>query len=380
MKSVEELRSKDISIMEFREKLFMEELEKYAAAITGEQESILPFVRDESGAYSEKKTWEFIRELTKCAFVYREYDKERLRQEYEEDGWADAEIEAAAGASFGFSEKEEEFLQSFLYCVIRIAEANPWRNTGGVTQTFRDFILFSGEHYEEAGRLYAAEAAAECSGDRYENLKGIYRPASWLIRLFTGKCLSDGYTEGEQKEYFGYLPAELREQLREFGVRPSELLGKITEGLDEEEIEKMGSQFEENYLEGLSEKERVRYEARRKREAQRRQKAEEEKERIRAEFICQEEFARRYLTFKKYRYAPEYDRICVMDADEISLTETVMGLDKLVKGMVRLFTESRGLSKIQDDNAYFTATALLKQSNKRFRKLTQAQAGRKGNV
>ena len=55
MKSVEQFTQKEIEMMEFREKLFLEQVEQYRAAVTGEQESILPFVRDENGVYSEEK-------------------------------------------------------------------------------------------------------------------------------------------------------------------------------------------------------------------------------------------------------------------------------------------------------------------------------------
>ena len=67
MKSVEQFTQKEIEMMEFREKLFLEQVEQYRAAVTGEQESILPFVRDENGVYSEEKAWKLIDELIKCS-------------------------------------------------------------------------------------------------------------------------------------------------------------------------------------------------------------------------------------------------------------------------------------------------------------------------
>lgn len=380
MKPTEVLSSKDISIMEFREKLFMEEIEKYVTVITGEHESILPYIRDERGIYSEKMTWEFIHELTKCAHVYWEYHKENLRREYEDEKYPDWEIEMLAGASDAFSTKEKEYLQSFLYCVIRIAEANPWRNTASLTQTFQDFIRFADEHYEEAGRLYAAEATAEAYRNDYKFLKGIYRPASWMTHLFTGKYLSDMYAEEAEKEFFGYLSSGLRRELKEIGCRPSQLSEREFAGMEEDEMERICEQSEKNDLKDLSEEERAGYYARAKREEEKRQKAKEEKERIKTQFIEQKQFVDRYLTFKNYRYALEYEEAYCMDDEEISLAEIVTNLSAIVKGMVRLFTESRGLSRLQDDDAYFTAIALLKQSNKRFWKLEREQAGRDGDV
>ncbi|MCI7812953.1 MAG: hypothetical protein SO016_13105 [Lachnospiraceae bacterium] len=376
MKPVEMLSSKEISMIEFREKLFMEEVEKYVAVITGERESILPYIRDENGIYSEKMAWEFIGELTKCAHIYWEYQKEKDRREYENEKYPVSEIEALAGASDAFSAEEEEYLQSFLYCVIRIVDANPWRNTLKVTQTFQDFIWFANEHYEEAGRLYAAEATAEACGNHYENLKGIYRPADWLTHLFTGTYLSDRYSDWEQEEYFGYLSPALRRELEEFNCKPSRLRDEISSGLDSDEIDRMCAQYEEDYLADLSEEERAAYAVRVARKTEKERKAEEEKERIKAQFAEKEQFVRRYLTFKEYRYAPEYEEACAMDEDDLSKMYIVQNLDVIVKGMVRLFTESRGLSRIQDDKAYFTATALLKQSNKRFWKLEKEQTRR----
>lgn len=103
MKSAEEYSSQDISLMEFREKLFLEEMERYTTAITGERESILPFVRNESGHYSEEKTWALIRELTRCAHIYWEYYKEQLHREERAEGSSEDFIELAYSAADSFS-------------------------------------------------------------------------------------------------------------------------------------------------------------------------------------------------------------------------------------------------------------------------------------
>lgn len=375
MKKVESLTSKDISIIEFREKLFMEEVEKYVAAITGEQESILPFVRDESGNYSEKKTWEFIQELTKCAHTYWEYEKQKWREERKKEHMLDWMIEDIAGASDAFSVEEEEFLQGFLYCVIRIAEANPWRNTSGVTQSFQDFIRFSRERYNELGELYAAEAEAEANRNHYAKLKGIHRPASWLIHLLTGKYLSDYYTETIEKEYYGYLPPMLREELEAYKCRPSELYDKQLEDMpDEEEIERMCNENEQNFMDSLSEEERAEESLRSSIVSERMQKEEkkkqEEKDRIKQQFVEAKQFMKQYWRFVNGYVCSSYE--CPLEISE--------RLECVIKGMVRLFTESRGLSRLQDDDSYFSATALLRQSNKRLRILAREEAGRNKHV
>ena len=360
MKSVEEYSTQDISLMEFREKLFREEIERYTAAITGERESILPFVRDESGRYSEEKTWDFIRELTHCAYIYWEYSKEQLRQAERAEGTMEEFIELTYGAAAAFSPQEEEFLQSFLYCALRVSEANPWRNTGGGTQTFQDLIRFAGERYSSQIQLYVEEATAEAAGNRYANLKGLYRPASWLYHLLTGGYLSDLYPEESRKDYFGQLPFYLQAELGNWSRTPSAYAREMDALCSDPEL--FAADSEEPAIrspEGLE------------REHEEQRLRQEEASQIREQFAQPEEFVRRYLHFKNRQYAVNYDYGDIPDVGEFSLESIIDTLPALIQGAVRLFTESHGLSHIQDDNAYFTAVSLLRQSNKRFRKLSR---------
>ena len=96
-----------------------------------------------------------------------------------------------------------------------------WRNTGGGTQTFQDLIRFAGERYSSQIQLYVEEATAEAAGNRYANLKGLYRPASWLYHLLTGGYLSDLYPEESRKDYFGRLPFYLQAELGDWSRTPS---------------------------------------------------------------------------------------------------------------------------------------------------------------
>lgn len=363
MKPVEEYSSQDISLMEFREKLFLEEADRFVTAITGERQSLLPFIRDENGAYSEKKTWNLIQELIRCAHVYWEYHKEQLREEYRAEGAGEDFIETIAGASRVFSEKELTFLQSFLYCSLRISEANPWRNTGGVTQTFQDLILFSREHYEDLSQLYVAEATAEAFNDRYSHMKGIYRPASWLFHLFTGLYLSDLYTEQAQKNFFSHLPFYLQQEMKGWDCgTPSAYAKKMAEILDE-----LGTFSEEE--EDVPDEIVLRSSESIEREREEKKRRDEEAAQIREQFPESGQFVKQYQIFRNQKYAPECEDGGALDAEELSLESIVTGLPILIKGTVRLFTENHRLSWIQDDHAYFTAISLLRQSNKRFQKL-----------
>ena len=98
-----------------------EELEQYRIHLTGEYESILPYIRDGEGHYSPEKTEEVIEELVGYVRLYHEYEADcSLREQEEMYGreWTEA------GNVFpGFSEEAETFFRNFFYCALRISEA-----------------------------------------------------------------------------------------------------------------------------------------------------------------------------------------------------------------------------------------------------------------
>jgi len=138
-----------------------------------------------------------------------------LSEEYIQDT-----IQAGAEMLPGQKYSVEKFLQSYLYCALRISEANPWRNTGNASQTWEDLTVWAKNPYEHWGDLYAAEAYADCYLNTmsvevpYENIKGMFRPASWLMQLFTGEFMTDTYTTEERAFYYGYLPKDIKERLK----------------------------------------------------------------------------------------------------------------------------------------------------------------------
>ena len=75
---------KRIALLKFREKLMAEELEQYRIHLTGEYESILPYIRDGEGHYSPEKTEEVIEELVGYVRLYHEYEADCSLREQEE--------------------------------------------------------------------------------------------------------------------------------------------------------------------------------------------------------------------------------------------------------------------------------------------------------
>lgn len=326
---------KRIALLKFREKLMAEELEQYRIHLTGEYESILPYIRDGEGHYSPEKTEEVIEELVGYVRLYHEYEADcSLREQEEMYGreWTEA------GNVFpGFSEEAETFFRNFFYCALRISEAEELcdvdgEDISGATQTFHDLLWFSGDHYERQAQLYAEEAVAEGLRNNYDGMKGIYRPASWLVHLFTGKNLSDLYPEDLQKKYIFQLPVEIRNGMERVGCKPSE--------------------YFDYFLDGISSS-----------AEQRTEKAAEE---VRKRFSEQEKFVESYLSFRSQKYDPAYDSLYVGGSiDKIAMMETACRLEDDVKTAVLMFLEKRGLSHLEDDDTYFTAAALLRRAGKR---------------
>lgn len=330
----------NIALLKFREKLFLEEMEQYRAGLTGEYESILPYVRDDDGRYSEKKTCELIDELTDYARLYRKYESEEYLQKLEESGRSDEEIEELMMLFPEFGPDQEAFFRDFLYCALRISEMDMLCDPEGkdisrATQTFHDLLWFSGEHYKSPEELYVGEAVSEALRNDYADMKGIYRPASWLVHMLTGKALSNLYPEELQKEYFHYIPRGLRRAIEELGCTPSEF-------------------FRANWKEGFLSDEKL---------------MKEIAEQVKNQFAEPEKFVECYLYFRSKRYDPRYDSADPeLVAEVVDLMNIVYSLDDYVKAAVQLFTEKRGLSHLQDDDTYFTAMTLLRRAEKQLKK------------
>ena len=348
MKSVEQFTQKEIEMMEFREKLFLEQVEQYRAAVTGEQESILPFVRDENGVYSEEKAWNLIEKLIKCSEVYFQYMNQRRDSEKEEEF-----------LNFWLNETYKEFLRDFFYCVIRISETNAWRNKQGATQTFQDFITFSKQEYADECELYKDEVFADImrTGD-YHFVKGIFGRADFLVRLLSEEFITGHYSEEKRKRYYPYLSEFLKGELGSEEAVPHEFAKALSEA-EEEAIEMaMEQDGKKPDPENLVLK---------------------EQKLIKENFVQKEEFLKRYFNFRKELFwwldeetQMNYTDIFIMD-DEGEREQVVLSLEKIVRGALRLFAEINQLSCLQNDDAFFTAGAFLRQQSKEIKRLKKLE-------
>lgn len=342
MKSVEQFTKKEIEMMEFREKLFLEQVEQYRAVVTGEQESILPFVQDENGNYSEEKTWKFIEELTKCAKIYFQYLNQK--KDGSEDGDKFNEIWLS---EIQLNEKSENLLKDFFYCAIRVSQVNAWRNYQGSTQTLKDLIAFSEQEYQDECELYQDEVEADVihTGD-YCFVKGIYGKADFLVHLLSGEFVTQYYAKEKVKRYYPHLSEILKRRLG------SEV--EIPKTAYEEEKQAIGMEKNEEDWENPVIK---------------------EQEKIKKEFVEKEQFIKRYFRFREelFLWLDEETEVEYTDMfgqnDELERQQVVLTLPKTIRGALRLFAEVKGLSCLQNDDAFFTAGAFLRQQSKEIKRL-----------
>ena len=345
---------RELALLKFREELFLKELEQYRRNLTGEYESILPYVRDEKGRYSEEKTCAVVGELSENIRIIRAYVGEMTRKKLREEGKSEEDV---MGYEYdgAYSGAQEGFVRDFLYCALRISELDELSDPGGfdisgATQTFHDLLWYSEDHYEKQERLYAGEAMSEAVRNDYGELKGIYRPASWLVHMLTGQELSALYPEELQKKYAHCLPDAIRTGVREMNCAPSE------------------------YFWNVWPEEACRTQRRREQEAS---------EWIRKRFDEPDKFVKSYLSFREKRYDPAYIGDAadtyeqILAGDNWDLMNMAYGLGEYVKYAVLMFTEKRGLSHFQNDNIYFAASAGLRRAEKNLKKLAKEDRGAK---
>ena len=77
---------RELALLKFREELFLKELEQYRRNLTGEYESILPYVGDEKGRYSEEKTCVVVGGLSENLRIIRASEGEFTRKQLREGG------------------------------------------------------------------------------------------------------------------------------------------------------------------------------------------------------------------------------------------------------------------------------------------------------
>lgn len=178
--TVEEMKN-----MEFRKERLLHKTKKLEFLLSGRNRSLLPEIQTKAGRHSEKRTWQFIERLIESL---EKYEKCSACDEDDMDMLVE-EID------YVIPEEKKCFYRSFLYCVVRIAEEDPWWIwiTRG---TFDDVLKLveRTQYYDTKYELYFYEMY------KTPNIDGFFYCMDEIYRLFTGKRITSTICEEDTEE------------------------------------------------------------------------------------------------------------------------------------------------------------------------------------
>lgn len=181
----EEITYQERSALAYRKMRLREKTEQVELLLSGQGESLLPFVRDEYGHYSEEKT----RAL--CA---------RLADPLSLDG------------------EKRETLESFLYCALRLIEGDPFSFCmAGNRGSFRNLVRLAREtDYWDVSELYYDELTDP------NTAHGIFPCLDELCRALSGWDAAETISPEARAALPEHLRIRMEQELREREAAPAE--------------------------------------------------------------------------------------------------------------------------------------------------------------
>lgn len=218
------LTKEQLESLNYRRERLDAQMARLSRWLSGSGQTLLPLVRTQSGAHSERGTWNLIEALLEA-------------------------LEAAEGRPL--PEAERGLFRSFLYCAIRISEERPWWLTEA-NGSFHDILRF-GESLRPGTQLelYYMEL--------YHSLEldGFFGCMDELYWLFSGNRIEDTLHEGERRQVRMLHPEEaaLLEEARKENVAdqiPADLDGLFA---DEDDYEQMEREAQRAWVSAFADKE-----------------------------------------------------------------------------------------------------------------------------
>lgn len=208
----------EISNLDFRKRKTKEKIKELESFFTGRQSSILPWIQDKPGIYSEKKLQAFIRELSDSLERYRQYENK--------------------DADYKMKRKEKDFYEAYLYCTIRGIVNSRWGASAWVAscRTFEDIINMAVDpetmriHIPE--ELYYEELYEPVTGGFFGYMDETYK-------LLTGVDIAESITGVEKDRVYQLYPQALDIE-RELEKRKA-----LEDDLSEEERQEILEDYEE---------------------------------------------------------------------------------------------------------------------------------------
>lgn len=192
-----------ISQLDFRKRKAAEKIKELESLLTGRQVSILPYVQDETGVYSEKKIQGFIKKLLESLMRYKQYETKN--------------------PNYKLSDNEKEFYRAYLYCTIRGMSDSAYGAYVSIAPclTYEDITNMAKK--PETVRIHTPEEL------HYEELYepvtgGFFGYMDETYELLTGENIAATITEEEKSRVFEIYPdaKEIESQQKELEAGLSE--------------------------------------------------------------------------------------------------------------------------------------------------------------
>ena len=301
-----------ISQLDFRKRKTSQKMKGLESLLTGRQVSILPYVQDETGVYSEKKIQAFIKKLLDSLKRYKQYETKNPK--------------------YKLSDNEKEFYTAYLYCTIRGMTASTYGAYMSIAPclTYEDIVNMAKN--PETVRIHTPEEL------HYEELYepvtgGFFGYMDETYELLTGENIAATITEAEKSRVFEIFPdaIEIERQWKE--------LEEFETGISEEDYAEI---MQDDYYYGEAEAEVDNFI----------KEIYEERQKWVQNFGDKTSFCEHY---KKYR--------------EIYFEVERYHFAADIENMIDLFLMEQEISCFGDEDAFLKAYTMIGQSYTRMKKL-----------
>jgi len=307
---------KAIQTLEFRKEKLMEQARRIEHLLSGRYIHYYPFMQEEQGVYSERKTWQMVEELLE---KLKQFDKFYVCYDADEEEFDDKELK-----NYSFGEREEAFCRSFLYCVLR------WGYSG------------AGSHVGRGNFVDLIEMAEEISKNKRYRIEELLYEETYEIPVDPFYTLNDLYSELMQQRA---CDTAKEEDILSMRKKYQAQVEEIEKRLEKEKQEKIALYGGDMTLEEIEEyEEKIMFETA---DDLWLEIAEAQQQAI-EHFAEKEIFAKQYLIFRETFF---------------QVSELFKGRMKdVIEGMLDIYLNEKNISQFLTDELFFQTYAMISKT------------------
>lgn len=307
---------KSINNLRFRKEKMMEQAKRIETMLSGRYIHYYELMEDENGVYSEAKTWKMVEELLDAL---KRYDKFYASYDEDEEDFDIDELE-----DYFFSELQEAFYRSFLYCVLRWGYSGIGNVDG--KGSFEDFIQMA----DSIGKIEKYEIEDLLFDEKYDVTWEPFFTWNDLYSSVTGRNVSDTAKEEDiltMREKYATRVQEVEERWKQEEQKTIAAYG------GEMSLEEIREQEERIMIECADDLWKDVYEI---------------EQRAIENFQEKDTFAKQYLIFRETFFKVDYWLKRRMKAN--------------IEGMLDIYLYEKGFSKFLEDDLFFQTYAMIRKT------------------